>query len=1176
MRIIIIRLQSKLQRFIHGSQNSEGPQAKNEITAIAVSPNKRFVAVAEKGEERAIIVIYDVRTLKKRKKLRQPTSASATGGAMKQHEYVSLCFSADSKSLLSQGNGPDHVLVNWLWEKAKPLQISKVNATLDLTQCSFAPNPTPEMALVAVTGSELLQFFKLDANSTHLTPIQHTLKDGDGGGGAEEKDGDDAGVKRVSKHVFTVHVWVTAKRCIVGTENGDLLLFDNAFYKQTLQTSPSAGVPVSSIATTNLGFVVGMADGGVFVYESHAGHVYKRTRAYAVPDNANGAAVTGVAISPNDDSLAVTTSTSQAWCMSLFNTDAVRAEEMRFQRLGCANHNGKVTGMDVCARKPLVVTCGVDKTVRVWNYKDRSIELMKTYREQPYSVAFHPSGLHIIVGFADKLRLLNVLMDDLRVYKDLPIKQCCEVRWSHGGQYFAAVNGGLVQVYNSYTCEQINIFRGHTGKILSLYWSLDDTSIVSAGEDGAVYERRLNVATRAQEYVQKGCKFTSALRSEDGKIYAVGDDRVLKEITERNVSKSMDFRVALTQLMVSHPPQRMLFAGTATGLIRVLKMPLTGDFRDYQAHSGPVTRLCVSVDDSVVFSVGADGCLCVLNVQENDGRLSKKDRPDAVAFSDEVLVTKADLEEKQAMMNELKGKVDELTASNEYQLRLHDMNYQEKLKEVSEKYNLQIEHDRARVELLKDETQDLQMEFDEKTKALQQAHANKLHEEDLEHQKKIMKEVDLYQELGGRMSEEAAQYNEMVKDRHILAQQEVNKLREKYEVELHRENLESQSVQEAKDVIQREFGETMRQMEEDTDREITVLTGGCDSKLHAEKDATLRLKGENGIMKKKFSALQKDIEDQKDNIKTMSEKEEELNAHIYALEQKILNHKVEISERDVTITNKEKGIYMLKRDNQELEKYKFVLDYQIKELKRQIEPREKEIADMKEKVMKMDGQLETYHKDNGALQETVEDLERRLQVKQNSIHVQRQKYRVSLSELQSMKNDVAEIVQHIQDPPRLKTGVKALYVEHVDVQVQTAEVDHDVNAEYRRQRQFLERSVHVLKRKLTRDGKARRSDNMRVMQENVALIKEINELRGEIKLISQVQKARELNKAQQDNALRGRTRVHNNDDGDDDDDDYEFDEAEIQKIIDLQRSQIATLRIEVEQAQARMFHTRPR
>lgn len=43
-----------------------------------------------------------------------------------------------------------------------------------------------------------------------------------------------------------------------------------------------------------------------------------------------------------------------------------------------------------------------------------------------------------------------------------------------------------------------------------------------------------------------------------------------------------------------------------------------------------------------------------------------------------------------------------------------------------------------------------------------------------------------------------------------------------------------------------------------------------------EKELGLRLKGENGIMKKKFSALQKDIEDQREEIRTMFAHKKEL------------------------------------------------------------------------------------------------------------------------------------------------------------------------------------------------------------------------------------------------------------------------------------------------------------
>ncbi len=76
----------------------------------------------------------------------------------------------------------------------------------------------------------------------------------------------------------------------------------------------------------------------------------------------------------------------------------------------------------MCVRKPLLVTCGVDRTVRVWNYIEKTLEICQSFPEEAYSVAFHPSGFHLIVGFGDKLRMLNVFAKELKVYKEIPIK----------------------------------------------------------------------------------------------------------------------------------------------------------------------------------------------------------------------------------------------------------------------------------------------------------------------------------------------------------------------------------------------------------------------------------------------------------------------------------------------------------------------------------------------------------------------------------------------------------------------------------------------------------------------------------------------------------------------------------------------------------------------------------
>ncbi|KAI8847168.1 hypothetical protein BC829DRAFT_249891 [Chytridium lagenaria] len=74
-----------------------------------------------------------------------------------------------------------------------------------------------------------------------------------------------------------------------------------------------------------------------------------------------------------------------------------------------------------------MVTCGSDRSIRIWNYMTGVCELCKYFPEEAYSVSLHPSGLYLLVGFSDKLRLLNVLMDDFRLFKEFSIRGCREV-----------------------------------------------------------------------------------------------------------------------------------------------------------------------------------------------------------------------------------------------------------------------------------------------------------------------------------------------------------------------------------------------------------------------------------------------------------------------------------------------------------------------------------------------------------------------------------------------------------------------------------------------------------------------------------------------------------------------------------------------------------------------------
>ena len=59
----------------------------------------------------------------------------------------------------------------------------------------------------------------------------------------------------------------------------------------------------------------------------------------------------------------------------------------------------------------------------------------------------------------------------------------------------------------------------------------------------------------------------------------------------------------------------------------------------------------------------------------------------------------------------------------------------------------------------------------------------------------------------------------------------------------------------------------------------------------------------------------------------------------------------------------------------------------------------------------------------------------------------------------------------------------------------TQNMDSEVQLEYKRQREYLEKSVQLLKRQLTKETSVHAHGNRGLMEENMGLIKEINELR---------------------------------------------------------------------------------
>ena len=193
-------------------------------------------------------------------------------------------------------------------------------------------------------------------------------------------------------------------------------------------------------------------------------------------------------------------------------------------------HAAPVNDLALAQELPLIVSCSsATRTVRVHNYLDRQCELVKTFEFAPLwsvfdlhncrsaaedtllvvacslahmlrfsffvcanvlccSVSFHPLGHEIAVGFHLNLLTFRVHASELLVRGEFGLGSVSHCRYSHGGQYLAAVSNKTLWIYAPTTTKTVAKFQGHGDAIMAIYWNCKRGG-------GDAHERACNATT---------------------------------------------------------------------------------------------------------------------------------------------------------------------------------------------------------------------------------------------------------------------------------------------------------------------------------------------------------------------------------------------------------------------------------------------------------------------------------------------------------------------------------------------------------------------------------------------------------------------------------------------------------------------------------------------------------
>lgn len=172
-------------------------------------------------------------------------------------------------------------------------------------------------------------------------------------------------------------------------------------------------------------------------------------------------------------------------------------------------------------------------------------------------------------------------------------KKCLQLRFSHGGHLFCAVNISNLIIYSTYTFEKVGVLISHTSTVKSICWANDDSKLVSSGLDGAVYEWAIPTYERKEENVVRNARYSSCVynkagmphgphvprpafltvKTGTGVVTCCQEDGRIREIVSSNVGRELSLATTaasaggqLNQILLSNQ-DNVLFVANSKGSI---------------------------------------------------------------------------------------------------------------------------------------------------------------------------------------------------------------------------------------------------------------------------------------------------------------------------------------------------------------------------------------------------------------------------------------------------------------------------------------------------------------------------------------------------------------------------------------------------------------------------------
>ncbi|OWZ15707.1 WD domain-containing hypothetical protein [Phytophthora megakarya] len=984
---------------------------------------------------------------------------------------VSCSFSGDNKFLAILEDAPAHTVTYWKVSNAKLVASSKCPSRGSRIHI----NPT-NANFISVSGPTTLKYWVWTKNDFKISNFLPQLKD--------------------QEH-FVDHTWLK-EHMIALSERGLLLCFRSTLDGCSVDLVHSSRchqpsyVRLECIKSHGKGFVVGGSAGFFSIYESSddVKDPFPFVRSVSVGD----IAFDSLAVSPNSEAIVACSKSRELITFSMSAIDTEQEDRIEYRELIHQSQQvGPVLQVDVCVQRPIVVTCGADKTVRVWNFELNRYELQHQCPEEPTTVAVHPSGFQLVVSFKERVRIYQLLQDSLRQLKELPIKACrfsqhserthwkqftrfqvtlVFVRYAHGGHLFACASGITVTTFRTYTLEAVHTFSGHIGAVRCLSWSRDDTYLFSAAHDGAIYRWEISTGTRSEDmqHVVKNCQYAAFAvdRQDPSLVVASGSDGKIREITAVEETKSFDLPTGtvITSMTLMKDCKR-LFAGTKAGSVLVYPWPLSNKgVIEYFAHAEGILHLRMTEDNEKLITCAEDGCVGIFKVLSSG--LQHQTHDETVTHIGTATTTisigrpmsSATLERRRAGATPMSSATLErrrvgatytdavLVARDDLEERRAEvLDWQQRHDQVKADVEFALHRKENewinRLHVLKEESEHLVVQERVRYEDLEARHqlATRKHNEELTqleaHHVKMTQELENQYER--KLAQEVARYDALSE---VLEQtrQRCEALVEAQDSQNRERKAAYTRAKEQNEIIKRlhedlkynhvKFEEVLHQEETDYEQEMQKMRAEFATQLESERQNTAVKQGQVSAANTKLESLRK--------------KMQELKASSHARDILLSTERAKVTRLDAALSNyerhfevcrsssheKEKAITGLKSENRVLENFRSVLSHRIDGLETEQAPMEQHLHSLESKISEMQVELADEYRLKSESQQEMLTKDAKIRTLLHEVKTLRQNSLKKEYSVSEMTREFTRLAQ-LTNYKDLENAVKAAYKVHV-------------------------------------------------------------------------------------------------------------------------------------------------